>query len=442
MRKNQAMPNKIITVIGAGLAGVEAANTLANSNYRVRLIDMKPRKKSPAHTYDGFAELVCSNSLKAIRPNSAAGMLKEEMRILGSIVMEAADKTAVPAGGALAVDREGFSNYITKKIRANPLIEILSEEVTEFPTGDTIIATGPLTSDAFAAKIAERCGDGLSFFDAAAPIVTADSIDMDKVYFATRYDKGDADYINCPMSKEEYEKFYQELVNAESAPQHVFENINVYEGCMPVEVLAKRGIESVRYGCMKPVGLIDPRTNKRPYAVVQLRKENSSGSMYNLVGFQTNLRFGEQKRVFGMIPGLLQAEFVRYGVMHRNTFIDSPRLLGSDFLLNGSDGIYFAGQITGVEGYTESAASGIVAAKQLIRRLNGESPLVLPVTTMIGALCHYISDKSVQDFQPMGANIGILPPLDMVIKNKQERYAAFYERGVADLLAAIGGNFI
>lgn len=422
----------LVDVIGAGLAGCEAAWALANRDFQVRLYEMKPKKRTPAHRYDGLAELVCSNSLKAARISSAAGMLKAEMRLLGSLILEAADKTAVPAGGALAVNREQFSDYITEKICSHPNITLISEEVTEFPQKNTVIATGPLTSDVFAAAIRGRCGDTLSFYDAAAPIVTFESINMSKAFFATRYGKGDADYINCPMNKEEYRRFYEALVAAETVPLREFEDLTVYEGCMPVEVLAKRGEESVRYGCMKPVGLTDPSTGHRPWAAVQLRKENRDGSLYNIVGFQTNLKFPEQKRVFGLIPGLENAEFARYGVMHRNTFLNSPLLLNNRFMLKGSDNVFFAGQMTGVEGYTESAMSGIIAGLSLAKHLLGEEELVLPDTTMCGALCRHVSTEN-RDFQPMGANMGILPPLTVHIKNKQERYEAIAQRGLTDL---------
>ena len=426
----------IVDVIGAGLAGCEAAWALANRGFQVRLYEMKPKKRTPAHRYDGLAELVCSNSLKAARVGSAAGMLKVEMRVLGSLILEAADNTAVPAGGALAVNREQFSDYITGKIRSHPNITLISEEVTGFPEKNTVIATGPLTSDSFAMAIKERCGDSLSFYDAAAPIVTFESIDMKRAFFATRYDKGEADYINCPMNKEEYERFYQALVTAETVPLKEFEDLTVYEGCMPVEVLAKRGAESVRYGCMKPVGLTDPNTGHRPWAAVQLRKENSEGSLYNIVGFQTNLKFPEQKRVFGLIPGLENAEFARYGVMHRNTFLNSPLLLDKRFMLKGSNNVFFAGQMTGVEGYTESAMSGIVAGISLAKRLSGESELVLPDTTMCGALCRHVSTEN-KDFQPMGANMGMLPALSEHIRNKQERYEMIAQRGLNDLRRAL-----
>lgn len=428
-----------VKVIGAGLAGCEAAVQLAKRGFSVELHEMKPQKYSPAHKYEGFAELVCSNSLKAARVESACGLLKEEMRRLGSVILEAAEKTCVPAGGALAVNRRDFSDEVTRIVRANPNITVTIGEVTELPKENAVICTGPLTSDALAEKIRAVCGEGLSFYDAAAPIVTAESIDFTKAFFQTRYDKGDADYVNCPMSKEEYERFYEALVNAESASLKEFDRpdeksgMKVYEGCMPIEVLAKRGIESVRYGCMKPVGLTDPRTGRRPYAAVQLRKENREGTLYNLVGFQTNLKFGEQKRVFSLIPGLENAEFARYGVMHRNTFIDSPRLLDEHFMLKGSDNVFFGGQITGVEGYVESAASGIAAGRALADRLSGREPLAFPRTTMLGALAAYISDPTVTYFQPMGSNMGILPPLEANIRGKQEKYAAYAQRALQDL---------
>jgi len=420
-----------VSVIGAGLAGCEAAWQLANRGIKVRLHEMKPQKFSPAHKYNGFAELVCSNSLKAMRIESAAGLLKEEMRRLGSLIIECADATAVSAGGALAVDRERFSDMVTAKISQHPNIEVIAGEVTEIPDGDVIIATGPLTSDAFSAAVKNLLGsEYLSFYDAAAPIVSFDSIDQDKVFFAARYDRGDADYINCPMNKEEYESFHSALISAESVQLKSFENMTVYEGCMPVEVLAKRGTDAIRYGPLKPVGLRDPKTGHRPWAVVQLRKENAEGSLYNLVGFQTNLRFPEQKRVFSMIPGLENADFMRYGVMHRNTFIDSPRLLDHTYRLKKDGRIYFAGQMTGVEGYIESTASGILAGINLAQRLQDKSPLVLPRETMLGALTAYISDESVVNFQPMGCNMGILPPLGDKIRDKSERYLALAQRSL------------
>ena len=384
-----------ITVIGAGLAGCEAANTIANLGVAVDLIDMKPIKKSPAHRSDNFAELVCSNSLKASRIDSAAGLLKEEMRRMGSICLEAAAVSSVAAGGALAVDRDIFSNYITDKIKSNPNINVINQVVEEIPEDRiTVVATGPLTDGALAENIKKTSNsEHLSFFDAAAPVVMADSIDFSKAFIASRYDDNGGDYINCPMNKEEYTAFYNELINAEGAIVHGFDKpLTVYEGCMPVEVLAKRGEDSIRFGPLKPVGLRDPRTGHRPWAVVQLRKENSKGTMYNMVGFQTNLKFGEQKRVFSMIPGLENAEFARYGVMHRNTFINSPRLLNRNLSLKNNENIFFAGQISGVEGYMESASSGIVAGINAVRKLRGEAPLVLPEFSMVGALLSYICD--------------------------------------------------
>ncbi len=427
-----------VWVIGAGLAGCEAAWTLAQQGIAVRLYEMKPQQYTPAHQYKGFAELICSNSLKAARIGSAAGMLKEEMRILGSLTMEAAQQTSVSAGGALAVDRERFSDFITERILAHPLIEVVHQRVDHLPEGTGIVASGPLTEEHLAQDIAQLCGESyLSFFDAAAPIVTFESLDKDKVFFAARYGRGEDDYINCPMDKEQYEAFYEQLVQAESVQLHSFEReqMKVYEGCMPVEVMAKRGADTLRYGPLKPVGLTDPHTGRRPWAVVQLRGENRQGSLYNLVGFQTNLKFPEQKRVFSMIPGLEQAEFVRYGVMHRNTFLDSPRLLESDLSLKKRPEIYFAGQITGVEGYVESAASGILAGHNLARRLRGEQPLQLPLDCMLGALVHYISDPSVSDFQPMGANMGILPPWQERVKDKTKRYELIANRGLDSLRA-------
>ncbi len=420
-------------VIGAGLAGCEAAWALVRQGIPVTLWEMKPRKLSPAHSYPGFAELVCSNSLKAMRLESAAGLLKAEMHRLGSLVLEAADAAQVPAGGALAVDREAFSEYITQKISAHPLIKIVQDEATIIPQGYGIIATGPLTSEAFSQAIAQLIGGQyLSFFDAAAPIVEQASLDMEKVFFAARYDRGGADYINCPFTKEEYEAFYQALVTAETAPLHGFDQaaLRVYEGCMPIEVMAKRGPDTLRFGPLRPVGLRHPVTGKRPWANLQLRKENNAGSLYNLVGFQTNLKFGEQQRVFSMIPGLENASFVRYGVMHRNTFINSPQLLCPDFSLRGRQGLYFAGQITGVEGYIESAATGILVGHNLARHMRGLPPLVLPPTTMLGALCAYATDASVTNFQPMGSNMGLLPPLPQEIRGKEQRYAALAHRAL------------
>ena len=425
-----------ITVIGAGLAGCEAAHKLSSLGFSVRLCEMKPEKRTPAQKSDGFAELVCSNSLKAMRLESAAGLLKEEMRRLGSVTMEAAEKTSVAAGGALAVDRELFSEYI----KSDPNIEIVTGEVTELPSeGIVIVATGPLTSDALAESLRQKFGGTLSFFDAVAPIVTTDSVDMDRVFMGARYDRGEADYINCPMERDEYDAFYDALVSAERAPLHDFDvaDPKVYEGCMPIEVMAGRGRDTLRYGPLRPVGLIDPHTGRRPWANIQLRKENAAGTMYNIVGFQTNLKFGEQKRVFSMIPGLEHAEFVRYGVMHRDTFMDSPRLLSKSLSLKSEPRLFFAGQFTGVEGYTESAAMGILAGINAARFASGEEPLVLPPETMLGALVNYITDESVGNFQPMGANMGILPPLEKKIRHKDERYAALAERAIAGLEAVL-----
>lgn len=429
------MINKSVNVIGAGLAGCEAAYHLAKRGIKVNLYEQKPEKKSPAHHIDGFAELVCSNSLKAKRVNSAGGLLKAEMREFGSICLEAADKCEVPAGGALAVNRDEFSNFITEKIKSNPNITVINKEVTELDESiPTIVATGPLTEGKLAEAISELTGDYLSFYDAAAPIVTAESIDKENSFTQSRYDRGNSDdYINCPMNKEEYELFYNELVKAESADIHSFDKPNVYEGCMPIEIMAKRGPDTMRFGPLKPVGLTNPKTGHRPWANLQLRKENREGTLYNLVGFQTNLKFPEQKRVFSLIPALKNAEFMRYGVMHRNSFINSPKLLNKSFKLKTCENIWFAGQITGVEGYMESAMSGILAAESVYRELIGESQLELPITTMCGALCDYISTDDKKDFQPMGANFGIIPHGDIVIKDKQERYSAIAEKALNEL---------
>lgn len=431
------MEKEFVTVIGAGLAGCEAAWQLSRHDIAVRLVEMKPQKYSAAHKYSGFSELVCSNSLKAMRVNSAAGLLKEEMRRMGSLTVPCAYDNAVAAGGALAVDREGFSDSITEKIKNDPNITVECAEAEIIPENNVIIATGPLTSGGLAADIRRVCGDYLSFYDAAAPIVTADSVDMSRAFCAARYGRGGDDYINCPFTKEEYLCFHHELVNAESAPLHDFDRpdgeLTVYEGCMPIEVLAKRGEDAARYGAMKPVGLYDPVTGKRPYAVVQLRRENDAGTLYNIVGFQTNLKFGEQKRVFSMIPGLENAEFVRYGVMHRNSFIDSPRLLDAGFSMKKDPRIFFAGQITGVEGYMESAASGMIAGINMARRIKGQSVFVPPADTMTGALTRYTADESIADFQPMGANMGILPGLDEKIKDKQARYQSIADRALESL---------
>ncbi len=420
-----------IKVIGAGLAGCEAAYKLASLGFEVQLYEMKPTKYSPAHKSDLFAELVCSNSLKAARLNSAAGLLKWEMEQLGSVCIAAAKKCSVPAGGALAVDRVLFSKAVTEAINNHPNIEIKHHEVENIdPDEYTIVASGPLTEGALADSIKQLCSEEyLNFFDAAAPIITADSIDRNIVFSESRYGKGGDDYINCPFNKEEYEAFVDALLSAERATLHDADKpLQVYEGCMPIEVLASRGRDAMRFGPMKPVGLRDPRTGHRPWAVVQLRKENSNGTMLNLVGFQTNLKFGEQKRVFGMIPGLQNAEFVRYGVMHRNSFINSPKLLNKDFSMKEYPNVYFAGQISGVEGYMESAASGILAAYHLASKLGYTKEVDFPEITMLGALSGYISDETVKDFQPMGANFGVLPSLDVSIKDKQKRYAELFYR--------------
>lgn len=427
---------KKITVIGAGLAGCEAAYAIAKHGIQVDLYEMKPLKKSPAHKSENFAELVCSNSLKASRIDSAAGLLKQEMRELGSICLEAAEIAKVPAGGALAVDRDIFSNYITKKINDCKNINIINSVVDKLPNDDIcIVATGPLTDGNLAKNIQQITGvNNLNFYDAAAPIVTFESVDFSSAFVASRYDRddtGEGDYINCPMNKEEYEAFHEALIYAEGAPFHEFDKqLKVYEGCMPVEVLARRGQDSIRFGPLKPVGLRDPRTGHRPWAVVQLRKENCEGTLYNMVGFQTNLKFGEQKRVFSMIPALKNAEFVRYGVMHRNSFIDSPKVLNRDLSLKKHPNIFFAGQLSGVEGYMESAASGIVAAINAVNKFKNKSALILPRYTMIGALLNYITDVTVENFQPMGANFGILPSLDVHIRDKRERYSALAERSL------------
>ena len=428
-----------VTVLGAGLAGCEAAWQLAKRGIPVTLYEMKPQKFSPAHKSQGLAELICSNSLKASRIDSAAGLLKEEMRRLGSLLVPCAEQCAVPAGGALAVDRDQFSRLVTQAIENEPRITLRREEVTELPAGPVIVATGPLTSEPLAEKILALCGGALSFFDAAAPIVTRESLDMDHCFTASRYGReeegSEGDYVNCPMNKEEYDRFVEALVTAERAPVHSFDarDPKVYEGCMPIEVLASRGHDAIRFGPMKPVGLRDPRTGHRPWAVLQLRTENREKTLFNLVGFQTNLKFGEQKRVFGMIPGLAHAEFVRYGVMHRNTFLNSPALLDGDFSFRRRPGLYFAGQITGVEGYMESAGSGILAGINLARRLQGRGPLLLPETTMLGALSRHVSQYAGKDFQPMGANFGVLPPLPEKIRDKRQRYMALSQRALCDL---------
>ena len=428
-----------VTVIGGGFAGVEAAMQCARRGVRVRLYEMKPRRFSPAHHSEALCELVCSNSFKAARVDSAAGLLKAEMERFGSVCVREAKAHAVPAGGALAVDRDAFSAAVTAALEAEPLIELVREEVLEIPReGIVIVAAGPLASPALSEDITRLCGERLSFFDAAAPIVTAESVDMTRAFCQSRYEKGGDDYVNCPMNKAEYEAFYEALVSAERVVLHDFEKERgVYEGCIPIEIMARRGRDTIRFGPMKPVGLTDPATGRRPWAVLQLRRENAAGTLYNLVGFQTNLKFGEQKRVFSMIPALANAEFVRYGVMHRNSFLRSPGLLTAAFHMIERENVYFAGQITGVEGYMESAASGILAGCNAARRALGEPQLILPQTTMMGALAHYVSDPDTADFQPMGAAMGLLPPPETRIRDKRQRYAALAERALAALPARL-----
>ena len=428
-----------VTVIGAGLAGCEAAWQLAQRGIHVTLHEMKPQKMSPAHHSAGFAELVCSNSLRSDQLENAVGLLKEELRRCGSLILRCADETRVEAGGALAVDREGFSKAVTDAIRNHSNITVVEGEVTAIPEeGEVVIASGPLTSDALSAEIAQLFPDSryLNFFDAAAPIVTYESIDMEHAWFASRYDKGTADYINCAMSQEEYLAFWKELCAAQEAEVHGFEDKNVFEGCMPVEVMARRGEQTLCFGPLKPKGLPDPKTGKEPYAVVQLRRDNADGTLYNIVGFQTHLKWGEQKRVFSMIPALHDAEYVRYGVMHRNTYLDSPRLLDRYYRVRTQPRIMFAGQITGVEGYVESTASGFLCAVELANRLLGREPSDFPQETAIGALALYISNESVVDFQPMNINFGIIPPLDRKVKGKRNKNAEISKRAL-DVLKSV-----
>ena len=426
------------TVIGAGLAGCEAAWQLASRGIRVTLIDMKPERFTPAHHSAGFAELVCSNSLRSDQLTNAVGLLKEEMRQLGSLILKAADATRVPAGGALAVDREAFSKYVTDAVENHPLITVERREVTKLPEENAVIATGPLTSDALAEEIAKLPGLAtLNFYDAAAPIVSGDSLDMTKVFRAGRYGRGD-DYLNCPMNREEYEAFYQALLSAEAAEVHGFDGKQVFEGCMPIEVMASRGEMVMAFGPMKPVGLTDPRTGREPYAAVQLRAENNEGTMYNLVGFQTRLKWGEQKRVFSMIPGLENAEFLRYGVMHRNTFLHSPGFLDQNYQMIARPGVYFAGQMTGVEGYVESASSGMVAGISLARQMLHKEPVDFTQLTAIGGLAHHVAHAS-GDFQPMNANFGLIAAFPKKIRNKQERYGQIAARAL-DVIEAIRSN--
>ena len=424
--------NHTVTVIGAGLAGSEAAWQLAQRGIQVNLIEMRPVKSGPAHHTENFAELVCSNSLRGDRLENAVGLLKEELRRLDSLIIQCADATRVEAGGCLAVDRQGFAALVTEKIRNHPNITVTAQEVTQVPEGPVIIATGPLTSDAMSEAIGKYFGqDYLHFFDAAAPLVTAESVDMDLAWWQSRYDRGTPDYVNCAMDREQYEAFIRELVSAEEAPVHGFEDKNVFEGCMPVEVMARRGFETLRYGPLKPVGLRDPKTGKEPYAVVQLRQDNAAKTVYNLVGFQTHLKFGEQKRVFSMIPALRNAEFVRYGVMHQNTFLQSPKLLDRYYADRRNPLVAFAGQMTGVEGYVESAASGFLAAVAMAAKVQGREVPDFPRTTAIGALGLYISDESIENFQPMNINFSIIAPLEQRIRKKAEKNLAIANRSLA-----------
>lgn len=420
-----------INVIGAGLAGSEAAWQIAKRGLKVRLYEMRPEKKTPAHHTQNFAELVCTNSLRANQLTNGAGLLKEEMRRLDSIIMEAADKHNVPAGGALAVDRETFSSAVTEKLTNHPNIEVVREELTEIPEGLTVIATGPLTSDPLAQAIKKLTDDeGLYFYDAAAPIVEKSSLDMDKIYLKSRYDKGEAAYLNCPMTEEEFYNFYHELINAEMAELHDFEDQKFFEGCMPIEQMASRGEKTMLFGPLKPVGLEDPKTGKEPFAVVQLRQDNAAGNLYNLVGFQTHLKWGEQKRVFSMIPGLENAQFVRYGVMHRNTYLRSPEFLNATYQTKKRSDLLFAGQMTGVEGYVESAASGLYAGINAALIAQGKAPVIFPEETMMGAMAHYITHASPKHFQPINANFGIIPRLDKRIRDKRERNLALSNRAL------------
>ena len=422
-----------VSVIGAGLAGSECAWQLAQRGIQVKLYEMKPEKRTPAHHTDAFAELCCSNSLRGAGLENAVGLLKEELRRLGSLILSCADATRVEAGGALAVDRHGFANLVTERIRSHPNITVIPGEVTAIPEGEVVVASGPLTSDALAETLETLLGEGcgLHFYDAAAPLVSAASVDMESAWFGSRYDKGTADYVNCPMTEEEYTAFWEALTTAQEAEVHGFEDSQVFEGCMPVEVMARRGRDTLRYGPLKPRGLKDPKTGREPYAVVQLRRDNAQGSIYNLVGFQTHLRFPEQKRVFSMIPALHDAEYLRYGVMHRNTFLDSPRYLNRYYQLKSEPRIAFAGQMTGVEGYVESAASGFLAGIELARRLRGMAPVDFPQETAIGALGLYVSNESIGNFQPMNVNFGIIPPLDHRVKGKRNKNAELSARSLA-----------
>ncbi|MFS0656034.1 FADH(2)-oxidizing methylenetetrahydrofolate--tRNA-(uracil(54)-C(5))-methyltransferase TrmFO [Bacillus sp. 179-C3.3 HS] len=423
--------SQFINVIGAGLAGSEAAWQIAKRGIKVNLYEMRPVKQTPAHHTDKFAELVCSNSLRGNALTNAVGVLKEEMRYLDSAIIAAADESSVPAGGALAVDRHEFAANVTDRVKNHPNVTVFQEEVTSIPEGPTIIATGPLTSEALSNELKSLTGEEyLYFYDAAAPILEKDSIDMDKVYLKSRYDKGEAAYLNCPMTEEEFDRFYEALISAETVPLKEFEKEIFFEGCMPIEVMAKRGKKTMLFGPMKPVGLEDPKTGKRPYAVVQLRQDDAAGTLYNIVGFQTHMKWGDQKEVFRLIPGLEQAEIVRYGVMHRNTFINSPSLLRPTYQFKNRDDLFFAGQMTGVEGYVESAASGLVAGINAARFVKGEELVVLPEETAIGSMAHYITATNKKSFQPMNANFGLLKDLGVKIKNKQDRYAEYAKRAI------------
>ena len=425
---------KIVNVVGAGLAGSEAAWQIAQAGVPVKLYEMRPVKKTEAHHTDNFAELVCSNSLRGNSLANAVGLLKEEMRRLDSVIIHSADETAVPAGGALAVDRDSFSETITRKVKEHPLVTVVNEEITEIPEGITVIATGPLTSHPLAESIKAFNGsDGFYFYDAAAPIVDKSTIDMDKVYLKSRYDKGEAAYLNCPMTEEEFKAFHEALVNAEVAELKSFEKEKYFEGCMPIEVMAQRGFKTMLFGPMKPVGLEDPKTGKRPYAVIQLRQDNAAASLYNIVGFQTHLKWGEQKRVFRMIPGLENAEFVRYGVMHRNSFMNSPELLKPTYQSQKRENLFFAGQMTGVEGYVESAASGLLAGMNAARLAKDEEPVVFPRETALGSMAYYITHAEGKHFQPMNANFGLFPELPERIRDKKERYEAIADRALTTL---------
>ena len=428
---------KKINVIGAGLAGSEAAWQAAEAGVAVNLYEMRPKKTTEAHHTNNFAELVCTNSLRGYNLTNAVGVLKEEMRRLNSVIISSADQTAVPAGGALAVDRDDFSELVTKRVKEHPLVTVIEEEITEIPEGITVIATGPLTSEPLSKAIQAFNGsEGFYFYDAAAPIIDKSTIDMDKVYLKSRYDKGEAAYLNCPMNEEEFYAFREALVNAEVAPLKEFEKEKFFEGCMPIEVMASRGPKTMLFGPMKPVGLEDPKTGKRPYAVIQLRQDNAAASLYNIVGFQTHLKWGEQKRVFRMIPGLEQAEFVRYGVMHRNSFMNSPELLQQTYQSRKRDDLFFAGQMTGVEGYVESAASGLVAGINAAKLAKGEEPIIFPQETTIGSMAYYITHAEGKHFQPMNANFGLLPELPERIKDKKSRYEALANRALTALEAA------